>query len=169
MLVKDIKFTGIHADIIKKYSRVRDPNDLVAHVQFLSYAEKKLKDDDLILFDTYFNAFITSALVGMKNKKKVKMDQGPNKSASIFAEILAKNSSVLRKLYQYYVFSQSNNENINESIKKAFSADISSEEINLFSSDILEYSCGGLEIIEKLFHENHFIEDIIISINELIA
>jgi hypothetical protein len=169
MLVKDIRITGLHADIMKKYSRVRDPNDLVEHVQFLSYSEKKMNDEDLILFESYFNAFITSALIGMKNNKKVKMAQGTNKPATIFTEILAKNSSILRKVYHYYILIQSKTENINTAIKKAFSADVSAEEVNVFTVDILEYSCGGLEIIDSFFRDKHLIEDILISINEMIA
>lgn len=170
MLIKEpILFTGIHADLIKKYSKVKDQDDLVQHVQYLSYSEKKMKDEDLILFDTYFNAFIISALIGLKNNKKVKMQPGANKPARIFTDMLVKNSSTLRKLYYHYILSQSSIQTINDSIKKAFSADLSVEEVNFFTSDILEFSCAGLEIIDSLFQNKRLIEDVLISINEMIA
>jgi hypothetical protein len=168
MLTKELKFTGKHAQIIRKYSQSRNATEQISRVKYLSYKEKKPKEDDLIIFDTYFHCFITSALLGIQRKKKVKMDTDSSVDASIFAEILLKNSILIKKLYSYYIFIKSDKKNIDENIRKAFSPNPSLDELALFTKDITEYACGGLEIIEDLFQETHNIEDILISFNELI-
>jgi hypothetical protein len=170
MILKDLKFFGKHADLLKKYSDNRNTAEQVVRNKIRSYKEGKDSEEDLILFDTYFKAFYMAATLGLKHNKKTKMDMTDStKNATIFAEILGKNSEFIRNLYLYYLFVNTNKEKIDETIKKAFSPSLSAEEISNFSSDITEYACTGLEIINNLLLENRVIEDVLISINQMIV
>ncbi len=169
MISKELKFSGKHADLLKKYSETRNTSEEINRIKIQGYSDARNKETDLIIFDTYFNAFVISSLLGLKMNKKTKMDTDSTKSAGIFAEIMVKNSQLIRKIYLYYIFVNTSKENTDENIKKAFSATLTNDEINLFSNDILEYSCSGLELIDSLFAQSKVIEDVLISINQMLT
>lgn len=166
--INEIKYTGKHAEIIRKYSRAKNTSEETNKLTFNSYDGLVLKNQELILFETYFNGLIISTLIGIKKNQKVKMDSNSTIiPASIFTDILIKNTSILTRIFQIITLIQ-NKTNIEEQIKKAFNFDYSQSEINSFTEELLQYSCAGLEFINEQLVRVNTLEDVILGINKLL-
>jgi hypothetical protein len=168
IFISELKYTGKHAEIIRKFSKAKNTSEETSKLTFNSYDGLAIKNQELILFDTYFNGLVISALIGLKKNHKVKMDSNSSIiPASIFTDILFKNASLLTRIFQFINLIE-NKPNNDEKIKKAFNYDYSSSEVNFFMEEILQYSCAGLEFINDQLIKVNTLEDVILAINKIL-
>ena len=155
MFNKNIRFFGKHAILLKKYSNDKSSSEPVNFIVDNNDGEQV----NIYLFDTLLNAYMVSSMIGIIEERKVKSEPSSSSEyATIFTEILQKNRDNLNRIYQHMVLSESSVENIDESIKKAFS-------INKLNDDeeqekLEDYVRGGLEIIDEIFSGCKTYEDV---------
>ena len=155
MFNKNIRFFGKHAILLKKYSNDKSSSEPVNFIVDNNDGEQV----SIYLFDTLLNAYMVCAMIGIIEERKVKSEPSSSPEyATIFTEILQKNRDNLNRIYQHMVLSESSVENIDESIKKAFS-------INKLNDDeeqekLEDYVRGGLEIVDEIFSDCKTYEDV---------
>ena len=109
---------------------------------------------------------MTAAMVGIISKKTAPVDNNRDKTANIFADILAKKRDNLIRIYRHMVLSENDEETVDGTIKKAFS--ISNSNSDEAEAKIESYVRGGLEIIDSYFCECKSYEDVANKIMDFI-
>ncbi len=162
MFSKDIRIQGKHALIVKKYSQDKQAQEKVPFV--LNNHEGR--NEEKYVFETMIDCIMVATMLGIINKRTAEEDVDKNISpATIFTEIILKRRNLLERIYYHLEFSNANEENINEVIKKAFV--MSDEEKKIGLEKFKSYMRGGLEIIDEQFKDVASYEDLCNAFIEL--
>ena len=164
MFKNQIRFYGKHAEILKKYSRNTSSETPTTFIVNNNGGEQK----DIYLFDTLIQCYMVAAMLGIVNNRKVQEDSS-NKEvvANIFVDVLNKNMSNLKRIYQHMVLSEKDNCSVDSRIKKAFTVKMTDEQSDAEQHRLEDYVRGGLEIIDEMFCSCETYEDIANKIYEL--
>ncbi len=129
--------------------------------------------DDLGLFTTFREAYVTAAIIGFVNKRKVSDDNNDKvQAASIFPNELNKRKHDLRFLYRIIMLTESDaSYTIEDYMNRAFRDD--AEEGNLDNlkrnmSLFHSYVCGGLDYLNEKFGSLDRTDDIVDVLYDLI-
>jgi len=165
----DLRITGKHAAIIKKYSgdKTKAPSDEFKFV----VKDTQGKDKIITIFSTYFQCFEVSAMLGIVMGEKIEVadnstdETGKIITATILSSMLNQKSSRqnLERIYAHLILDR-NEGTIDSRIRNAFSFDSVDEKTQL--NEITSYSRAGLEFIDSLFKDCQSYEDVC---NSLIA
>ena len=129
--------------------------------------------DDLGLFNTFREGYVTAAVIGFLNKRTETISK-PEKvqPASIFPNEINKRKQDLRLLYRIMMLVQDDpNYTIEDYMNRAFRTDsgegyeeMIKENMAIFNS----YACGGLDYLDEKFGELDKIEDVVDTVYELV-
>ena len=108
MFRHDIKITGIHAHILKKYTERVSGKEETERVVLSTKLLSGKKEENLYLFSTYFDGLTTGMALGIKLNKQAKPDSNEAFNATIFTEKLISQSSqdLLRRIFEVYQLPQ---------------------------------------------------------------
>ncbi len=152
MFKKDIKITGKHAYILKKYTPKTTNKDEVVKVKITTKFYNKKREKNLELFHTMFDALTSSMLIGFKLNKTSSEDKDPTFSASILADKLNDNVSqdLISRIYQVYLFTIEKND-LTVTLKSIFTPNLSKDEEKIIEQKLLTYAYAGLEYLDEIF------------------
>lgn len=154
MFEKQIRLYGKYADIIRKYSKDKQGSD----EQHYLIDNNEGAENNVYIFENILQCYMCAAMLGIINKKTMPQDSNREKTANIFADILAKNRHNLMRIYQHMILSEENDESIDATVKKAFSINISNPDFAQEKMD--SYVRGGLLIIDEWFNNCKSYEDL---------
>ena len=132
----DYKFRGKHA----------------LYVKFLTTERGQLSEDKAIIFERIVDAYMISALVGLRQNRRSKIDDSINESSTINYGTLQSESNKINYIYRVIMLcDKSQGLSEKERIDRAFKRDTDKkaieENMRLFNSYVL----GGLEFIYEMF------------------
>jgi len=129
--------------------------------------------EDVGVFATFREAYLTSAIIGFLNKTKETNDNSDKvQAASIFPSELNKRKYDLKLLYRIIMLVEDNpNFTIEDYMNRAFRDDAEEgnhdnlkANMNLFNS----YVCGGLEFLYNKFKDFDKVDDIVNTLYEYV-
>ena len=129
--------------------------------------------DDLGIFNTFREAYVTAAVIGFVHNKKGANDSTDKvQAASIFPNELNKRKQDLRLLYRIIMLVQDEpNYTIDDYMNRAFRDDADEgnieklkENMNVFNS----YACGGFEYLQDKLGELEKTEDIVDAVYDIV-
>jgi hypothetical protein len=160
MFRHEVKITGIHALILKKYTSRDGGKDDVQKVKLYTTLLTGKKEDNLNLFSTYFDGLTTGMALGIKLNKKSNSDSNEDYTAAIFTDKLISQQSqaLLKRIFEIYHFSISKQED-SEKVKAIFKTDYSKDEVKEIEDLLLSYAYAGLEFIDDTFKNTSTIDE----------
>jgi hypothetical protein len=169
MFRHELKITGIHAVILKKYTERGSGKDDVEKVKLSTKLLSGKKEEILHLFSTYFDGLTTGMALGIKLNKKTKSDPNEDFTATIFTDKLISQPSqaLLKRIYETYHFSISKQED-SEKIKSIFKTDHTKEEIKEIEDLLLSYAYAGLEFIDDTFKNTATIDEFSLKLQKFL-
>jgi hypothetical protein len=169
MFRHEIKITGIHAQILKKYTERVSGNDDVERVKLSTKLMTGKKEQNLYLFQTYFDGLTTGMALGIKLNKKTESDPNEAFTATIFTDKLISQPSqaLLKRIFETYQFAISKQED-SEKIKSIFKTDHTKDEIKKIEDMLLSYAYAGLEFIDDTFKNTVTIDEFSLKLKKFL-
>lgn len=169
MFRHDVKITGVHAHILKKYTERLGGKEDTERVVLSTKLLSGKREGNLYLFSTYFDGLTTGMALGIKLNRRANPDSNDAFNATIFAEKLINQSSqdLLRRIYEIYIFSDSKGE-LTDKVKTVFRTDYSKEEIKEIEDLLLSFAYAGLEFIDETFKNSSTIDDFSLKLNKIL-
>lgn len=128
--------------------------------------------DDLGLFNTFREAYVTSAIVGYINNRQESTDEGDKvQAASIFPNELSKRKKDLRFLYRMIMLlKEEPNFTLDDYKNRTFRDDAEEDSAMLKANMSIfnSYACGGLEFLYGKFSACNRVEDVVDTLYEFI-
>lgn len=157
--------------IIEKSNNGLFDNEIEINGKYATMA--RFLKEDVGIFATFREAYLTSAIVGLLNNAKETKDNSDKvQAASIFPNELSKRKSDLKLLYRIIMLAEENpSYSIEDYMNRAFRDD--AEEGNrdklkanmaLFNS----YACGGLEVLYNKFQNLSKVDDVVDTLYDYI-
>ena len=156
MFKKLVRFYGKHADIMQKYCKEKGSEQDISFIVSNNSGEYK----NIYIFENRVNIYLVAGMLGVINQRQSDIDRSTPTYSSIMPEMLDKQRQHLERLYQHMIFSEQNNLDADEIIKKAFTVKKTDEECDEEQKRLENYVRGGLEIIDDIFKNCHSYEDI---------
>jgi len=169
MFRHELKITGVHAQILKKYTERGSGKDDVEKVKLSTKLLSGKKEATLHLFSTYFDGLTTGMALGIKLNKKTKSDPNEDFTATIFTDKLISQPSqaLLKRIFETYQFSISKQED-SEKIKAIFKTDQTKDEIKEIEELLLSYAYAGLEFIDNTFKNTVTIDEFSLKLKKIL-
>ena len=129
--------------------------------------------DDLGLFTTFREAYVTAAIIGYVNKR-TEVDGSGDKvqAASIFPNELSKRKHDLRFLYRIIMLVEDNPTfTIDDYMNRAFrddAEDANSDNLKKNMAMFNSYVCGGLDFLKEKFGSLERTDDIVDTLYEMV-
>ncbi len=165
MFNKNLRLTGKHAKILKRYSKDKQAEETQNFTVFSDLPTESHKKYDIYLFNTLYDCFITATLIGIIEDRKAESDNSIDVNATIFSDKLNASQNEIDRVFKLLVFTKYNL-TLDEKIKKVFTLEKVDDEMD--EKIFLDYTRGGLEIIDEKFSSSQNIRDVLISIKEII-
>ena len=159
------------AGIIEKSNNGLFENEIELNGKYATII-RHLKED-LGLFTTFREGYVTSAVIGFLNQKS-ETEEKPDKvqAASIFPNELNKRKHDLRLLYRIIMLVQDEPTfTIDDYMNRAFRDDAeeaNAEKLKQNMATFNSYVCGGLDLLQEKFGELDKTEDVVEALYEFV-
>ena len=158
MFTKTIRLYGQYANILKKYVKANKDDDLVS---FQLTNNDDGKPQKAYIFETMYQCLITAAILGMIHDKREPESSDKETYATIFNEVLVKNNTTLKIIYEQMVLTDKHLDLSNdERIRKAFTPITGEENERKEEEYFLTFVRGGLLVLDEMFNKCQTYEDL---------
>lgn len=165
MFAKSIRLYGEYALVLKKYTKVSKEEE---SIPFSLVNGEDAKPQKAYIFETMYQCLITAAILGLINDRKEKESNNKTVDATVFGEMVVKNNSTFKIIYEQMILTDKNLLLSNdERIRKAFTPIEGDEYEKNEEEYFLSYVRGGLLIIDEMFSHCGSYEDLAYALSKI--
>ena len=167
MFRDQVRITGTHAEIMKKYSRDKQGENKYT----LLLNDNSGMQVESYIFETMYECYVLAACLGLAYNRKAESNTENNATANVFADKIVSNQRFLNRIFQQMVFCDDTcfGTDIDSKIKMLFDIGNMRPEDKKIGKDLFDsYVRGGLEIINETFKDANSYEDITRSLLKLV-
>lgn len=159
MFKTNILLTGKHAGYLKRYSVDKQAEEQFEFVVNDNQGSKK----KIHVFDTMIQTYMCAAMLGIIDGRSAPEDKTTPTTANMFADVVMKNASNLKRIVQFMILSTDDSE-VDQRIKNAFTIEKNENEIQ---EELNSFARGGLEIIDEYFNDCQTYSDVAYKLLEI--
>ena len=159
MFKEQVRITGRHAEIMKKYTQEKQ-----ADTKFpLILNDNRGGQVETYIFDTMYQCYTFFATLGLAIDKKADADNSTPTNANVFADKIVSNQKYLYRIFRQMVLvDQTFGDDLDIKIKMLFDEGSMTPEQKKIGKELFDsYVRGGAEYFDERFCQSHSYEDIV--------